>query len=225
VGRLVWRQALSRTGLAFTYVELVFVRHGRPEHVETLDGTPADPELAAVGHEQARAVAQWLAEIGGDAVYSSPMRRARQTAAPIESALGLTATTRDGLSEFDRHATAYVPMEVLKASDPAAYRSMVGGDYLSDVEDPTQWFATVVDTVDGIVDLHPGQRVVVVCHGGVINAYLGHCLGFPPEDFLRFDVDYTSVTRIMASSQGHRSVASVNERSHFRGRADLAVRD
>lgn len=206
-------------------MELIFVRHGRPLHVETLDGSPADPELAAIGHRQAQAVAEWLTESRADAIYSSPMRRAVQTAAPIASGLGMTVSIGDGLSEFDRHASAYVPMEVLKATDPGAYRSMVRGDYLADVDDPESWFSNVVTTVDGIVERHPGQRVVVVCHGGVINAYLGHCLGFSPADFLRFDVDYTSVSRVMASSQGHRSVVSVNERTHFRGDPELAVRD
>ena len=63
-------------------VELIFVRHGRPEHVETTDGTPADPPLSEVGHAQAAAVAMWLAEERIDAIYSSPMQRARQTSQP-----------------------------------------------------------------------------------------------------------------------------------------------
>ena len=70
-------------------MELIFVRHGRPEHVQTSDGSPADPPLAEVGHLQAAAVAQWLKEEPVDHIYSSPMRRAMETAKPIEEALGL----------------------------------------------------------------------------------------------------------------------------------------
>ena len=78
--------------------------------------------------------------------------------------------------------------------------------------------------VDRIVAEHRGQRVAVVCHGGVINAYLGHCLDFPWDDYMRFDVDYSSVSRVMVSSKFQRSVASVNERPHFVGHPHLAVR-
>jgi probable phosphoglycerate mutase len=206
-------------------VELIFVRHGRPEHVVTDDGSPADPPLSEVGHEQAAAVADWLAEEDINAIYSSPMQRARQTSAPIEAALGMSASIREGISEFDKDSQVYVPTEVLKETDREAWLKMASGDFMTEMGDPAEWVAHVVSTVEAIVEDHPGQRVAVVCHGGVVNAYLAHCLDFSPEDFMRFDVDYTSVTRFMASSRGHRSVIAVNERTHFRGRPHLAIRD
>jgi probable phosphoglycerate mutase len=206
-------------------VELIFVRHGRPEHVETDDGSPADPPLSPIGHLQAAAVADWLAEEDIDAVYCSPLRRARETAAPLERVLGLSAVVREGISEFDRHATAYVPMEVLRNTDREAWLRIASGGYFDEMADPSAWFDGVIGTVERIVEDHRGQRVAVVCHGGVVNAYLAHCLESSFENFLRFDVDYTSVTRVMASAEGHRSVAAINERTHFRGRPDLAVRD
>ena len=206
-------------------MELIFVRHGRPEHIETDDGTPADPPLSAVGHEQATAVAEWLAEERIDAIYSSPMQRARQTSRPLEETLGMSAAVRDGISEFDRYSSSYVPTEVLKATNREAWLKMASGDFMEEMGDPGAWMRSVVDTVERIVADHPGQRVAVVCHGGVVNAYLAHCLEFTPERFMRFDVDYTSVSRVMASSRGPRSVIAINERTHFRGRPELAVRD
>ena len=206
-------------------VELIFVRHGRPEHVVTNDGSPADPPLSDVGHEQAAAVADWLGEEEIHAIYSSPMQRARQTAAPIEVSLGMQATIREGISEFDRDSVSYVPTEVLKKTDRDAWLKMASGDFMAEMGDPAAWVAHVVATVEAIVESHPGQRVAVVCHGGVVNAYLAHCLDFAAEDFMRFDVDYTSVTRCMASTRGHRSVIAINERTHFRGRPGLAIRD
>lgn len=211
--------------LGFGAVELIFVRHGRPEHVETDDGSPADPPLSAVGHAQASAVASWLSEEHIDAIYTSPMRRARQTSAPIEAAIGIEAEVRDGISEFDRYSSQYVPQEVLRETNREAWLKLASGDYMAEVGDPAGWMGDVVTTVETIVEDHPGERVAVVCHGGVVNAYLAQCLEFPPERFLRFDVDYSSVTRIMASSRGHRSVIAINERTHFRGRPELAVRD
>ena len=105
-------------------MELVFVRHGRPMHIEDAEGA-ADPPLAEVGHEQARRVADWLMTAGIDALYSSPMQRAMQTAAPFADASGLEMLIRDHLREFDHEGSSYVPTEVLKATDPEAYRARI----------------------------------------------------------------------------------------------------
>jgi len=160
--------------------------------------------------------------MGVDALYSSPMRRAMQTAEAIGGATGLVPTVRDGLSEFDRDSPAYVPMEVLKETDRERWDELATGSF-GDAERTAQFIATVNHAVDEVVADHRSQRVVLACHGGVVNAYLARCLGFDADTFLRFDVDYTSVTRVFASSHGHRSVLSVNERTHLRGRSDLAI--
>jgi len=204
-------------------MELVFVRHGRPVHLEDVEGA-ADPPLADVGHEQAQRLSEWLVTIGIDALYSSPMQRAMQTAAPFASASGLEVVVRDHLREFDHLGSSYVPTEVLKATDPEAYRERIASGFLDDDFDAAQFRSDVVAEVDRIVAEHRGQRVAVVCHGGVINAYLGQCLDFPPDDYMRFDVDYSSVSRVLVSSKFQRSIESINERPHFVGHPHLAVR-
>ena len=203
-------------------VELVFVRHGQPERVVRHDGQPADPPLSEIGRQQAEAVAEWLGEMGIDALYSSPLRRALATAEAISAVTGLAPSVRTGLSEFDRDSPAYVPMEVLKQTDRERWNELATGSF-GDTERTAQFIATVNAAVDEIVAAHRSQRVAVACHGGVVNAYLARCLGFDPDAFLKFDVDYTSVTRVFASSHGHRSVLSVNERTHLRTRPDLAI--
>lgn len=204
-------------------MELVFVRHGRPVHIEDAEGA-ADPPLADVGHEQAQRVSNWLMTAGIDALYSSPMNRAMQTAAPFAEASGLEMIIRDHLREFDHEGSSYVPTEVLKATDPQAYRERISGGFVDEDFDVVGFQAGVVAEVDRIVTDHRGQRVAVVCHGGVINAYLGHCLEFAADDYMKFDVDYSSISRVMVSSKFQRSIASVNERPHFFGYPHLAVR-
>lgn len=201
----------------------MFVRHGRPVHLENVAGA-ADPPLADIGHEQAQRVGEWLLTAGVDALYSSPMQRAIQTAAPFAETSGLAMTIREHLREFDHGGSSYVPTEVLKASDPEAYRQRIANGFLDDDFDGARFRADVVAEVDRIVGDHRGDRVAVVCHGGVINAYLGHCLALPKDDYMRFDVDYSSISRVMVSSTYQRSIASVNERPHFAGRPHLAVR-
>ena len=73
----------------------------------------------------------------------------------------------------------------------------------------------VVAAIESIVATHPGHRVAVVCHGGVINAYAAHVLGI--EDPLFFLPTYTSISRVFAASTGERSIASLNEAAHLRG--------
>ena len=52
----------------------------------------------------------------------------------------------------------------------------------------------------------------MVCHAGVINAYLGHVLGI--DAGLAFPIDYTSISRVLAGRDGRRTVFSVNETQH-----------
>ena len=101
---------------------------------------------------------------------------------------------------------------------------MASGAMSGSPETLSSWYTTTVTQVEAIVRAHSGQRVVVVCHGGVINAYLARCLDFDIQNFMKFDVDYTSVTRVLASEAGHRSVKSVNETTHFRNQPHLMVR-
>ena len=69
-------------------MELILVRHALPQRVDGPQGAggragPADPELSATGHEQARHLAEYLAQERIGAVYASPLRRAVQTAQPL----------------------------------------------------------------------------------------------------------------------------------------------
>jgi len=54
----------------------------------------------------------------------------------------------------------------------------------------------------------------VVCHGGVINAWVSHLIGL--ERVFLFEPGYTSVSRFFAASSGHRTLASLNEAAHLR---------
>ncbi len=188
-------------------MELLLIRHALPVRVDGgPHAGPADPHLAPRGAEQAAALAGWLADEGVHALWSSPMRRALETAAPVAAALGLSVTVDEGLAEFDREADSYIPIEELKAAnDPRWYEVP---------ERPEHFVAVVVETVERVIAAHPGQRVAVICHGGVVNAYAGHVLGI--DDPLFFLPAYTSISRILASSAGPRSIGSLNETAHVR---------
>jgi probable phosphoglycerate mutase len=87
--------------------------------------------------------------------------------------------------------------------------------------DRSTWNATVVDTIEQLIAAHRGQRIAVVCHGGIINAWAGHVLDLGPQMF--FNPDYTSINRFVAASSGERSIVSLNETAHLRAAPDLRL--
>jgi probable phosphoglycerate mutase len=200
-------------------VDLLWVRHGEPERIAAGTGVPADPALTARGREQAERLAAWLATEPVDVVLSSPQRRAIETAEPIARAHGLEVQVTQGLIEYDAHSDSYIPMEELRATNDPHLMAMYEGRWEEFGAEPAEVFrARVTTTVDEIVAAHPGRRVVAVCHGGVINTAFAIALGL--ERHLWFEPHYTSLSRMIASRTGVRSVASLNERAHLDGRRD-----
>lgn len=195
-------------------MEIVLVRHGLPLRVELETGI-ADPELAAEGHEQAAKMAAYLGVEDVEAVYVSPLRRALETASPLCKVLGLEAVVSEGVAEFDRNSREYVPVEELRATNDPRWEKLLRGEWDGVDEDPSLFKARVVETVEDMIARHPGGRVVVVCHGGVINQYLAHVLGIETHVGF-FYPKYTSIHRVMAARSGQRSIVSINEASHLR---------
>jgi probable phosphoglycerate mutase len=164
-----------------------------------------------VGRSQAEQMATWLQHETIDQLYSSPMARARETALPLARAQGLEVLIRDGVAEFDRHARAYVPVEKLKEIDYERWLKLMKGEVDVDFD---AFAGLVIDTLEEIVDGHPGGRVAVTCHGGVINVWTAHVIGFAPRMF--FNPDYTSINRYQCARTGERSVITLNEAVHLR---------
>lgn len=194
-------------------MELIFVRHALPQRVEGNDG-PADPELSATGHEQARRLAEYLASERIGAVYASPLRRAAQTAEPVAASQGLDVVVDEGIAEYDRAAAEYIPIEQLKAEGLPGWQDVLTGQAQRAAGvDPYAFRTAVVEAVEAIIAANPGGAVAAVCHGGVINVALGSVLGV--ERPLWFEPGYTSMSRMLASRGGIKSVASLNELAHL----------
>jgi probable phosphoglycerate mutase len=190
-------------------MELILIRHGLPIR----DEADSDPPLSDTGHDQAQRIARWLAPEDIDAVVASTMRRAVQTAEPYVALKGHELSTHDGIVEFDRGSGAYIPMEELKRDNYEAWKAFVQGGYDMDIG---VFQKTVVEALEAIIAANVGKRVVVFCHGGVINVWTAHVLGMhPPRLF--FEPAYTSVHRFLCARSGQRNVVSLNETAHLRG--------
>lgn len=199
-------------------MELIIVRHGRPERVVGA-AEAADPNLTDVGHQQAEATAEFLMGEQIDHIVSSPMARARQTAAPLAEKLGLTVQIVDGIAEMDRHSDSYIPEEEMKdhpevweqwQKDPLA----IFGD-----SSPEEFQATVLAAMDSIIAEHRGKNVAVFCHGGTTMAFVNHALGIVNEGvdlLMTLSPSYCGISRVAANSKGLRTVRSSNETGHVR---------
>ncbi len=195
-------------------MELLLIRHALPVRIEAAEG-PADPPLADLGHRQAEALAEALADEGVAVLVTSPLRRATETAAPLARVLGIDAEVVDGLAEYDRTSDWYIPIEELRAAGDARWQEYLEDHWGTDRgHDPDGFRAGVVRTVEDLVAAHPGRKVAAVAHGGVINAYVAHVLQTPKAGV--FEPAYTSITRVLAASTGQRMMKSMNEAAHVR---------
>jgi probable phosphoglycerate mutase len=191
--------------------ELLLVRHGRPQ------SGALDPPLNEEGLEQVHALARILADEPITAVVCSDLVRAQQTADIIGRATGRTPYSLPGLREWGLSADSmeYVALEVM-GDDAPQVRAFNEGrfmDYVPELVDIDDFRQKVVGSFDQIIGDHPGGRVVVVCHGGTINAYVGQLVGIP--DIFWFYPEYTSVSRMDTRPGGRVIVRSLNEVHHL----------
>lgn len=193
-------------------MELFLIRHGKPEMVETNDGSPADPSLSALGKVQAQSMAEWLADTEFDIIVASSLKRAYETAEPLAAARKQTIQVESGVAEFDKDSDCYVPMETLKKTNYKRWQGMMKGEFGPDV-DFNAFSETVINTIEGLVQNNQGKKVAVICHGGVINVWTAHVMGCQPKMF--FAPDYTSISRYRAASSGERSIVNLNEAVHL----------
>jgi len=196
-------------------VDLLLIRHAEPVRIAPGSSpVPADPGLTPRGRLQAVRLAQWLEHEPVDAVLSSPLRRARETAAIVGDGLGLEVETVEGLMEYDAEADHYIPVEEMRETRDHRWRAMIEGRWEElGGEPPDRFRARIVPCVDAVIEHFPGARVAAVCHGGVINVYVAALLGL--ERHLWFEPGYTSITRVAAARTGERSVVTLNETAHL----------
>ncbi len=199
-----------------TAVELLLIRHARPTRLDgEPGGPPADPGLDREGHRQAEALATWLSDEPIDAIWSSTMRRAVETAAPLGDRLDLPVHAEPDLIEADHDATSYVPLEEMGPDaweDPVA--TVFGG------QDPEVFRQRVAGALNRIASAHPSASVAVVCHGAVINSAVADVLDLAVPLF--FAPGYTSISRVLVDRSGRRSLRSLNEMAHLRGRPPVS---
>ncbi len=198
-----------------SHVEIVLIRHAQPERWQG-EG-PADPRLTPEGVAQAQRLVGYLASNGAPtfhSVYSSTMTRAVQTAQALATRLGLHLHTDADLVEYDHHLNFYLPTEEIEEDFETYWANLQQGNYVGHHIDLGALQQRVVGAVDRIIAAHnDGERVAVICHGGVISAYLSSIMGHSKPLF--FEPEYTSISRVRIYPSGRRYVMSANETPHM----------
>ena len=164
---------------------ICFVRHGETDwNTELRMQGHIDLALNAKGEVQARAAGRHFFGVQASALYSSDLLRARQTAQPISEALRLPLILRPALRErhFGRCEGLTFEEIVEQFPDDARAIKRRDPDYVSPGgESRRQHQARILDCVGVLVADHPGQTIVVVTHGGVLDVINRRVRDLPPE--------------------------------------------
>jgi 2,3-bisphosphoglycerate-dependent phosphoglycerate mutase len=176
---------------------VLLLRHAETAAPDRFHGAESDIGLGERGRQQAEAVAPRLAALNPDAVYCSPMLRARQTAEPIARACGLKPVVVPQLHErrmgplsgmrLEEGWHAYVgAMDRWKLGNLEAAHE--GGESYAQMRE------RVVPAFVGLAEGHVGGTIIVVAHGVVIRVLLSSLLeGKSPADFEGFGIDFVAV--------------------------------
>jgi probable phosphoglycerate mutase len=158
---------------------VILARHGETDwNRERRWQGHADPPLNATGRAQAAALARALAAEPLDGVYSSDLRRARETAATVAARRGLEVVALEELREIDVGEWSGLTSRELEARFPTGWkRHRAGGDGWEHGETHHAMSARIVAAISRIAAAHPDGRVLCVIHGGVIRALLARAEG------------------------------------------------
>jgi len=210
----------------------ILVRHGESlwNGERRIQGNQ-DPALSPRGRRQvallaARLRAHLPTPVAG--IYTSPLRRAAETAQRIAEAFGLPVVPEPDFREMGLGAWEGLTVAEVRAAFPGAYERWLedpatfpppGGECLK------AFSARVVRAFESAGARHAGADVVVVSHGGVIKALLCHVLGLNPGSLFRIKQDNTAVSQVELDGEVRR-VVLVNDTCHLSGAgAGLVPRD
>lgn len=177
---------------------LLLIRHGENDWLKKgilVGHTPGVP-LNARGLEQAAVLCDVLQSLPIRAIYSSPLQRAVETAAPLAEALGLPVQVRPGLVDTNVGEWAGRELRELRRlpdwkrvqGEPSTFR-FPGGESFAELQQ------RMVQEVEEIVSKHkPRERVALFFHADPIKLVLAHFLGMPLDQFQRLSIAPGSIS-------------------------------
>jgi len=182
--------------------------------------------LSELGRRQTAAAAEALVAVPVEAIYSSPLSRARQTAEIIAGRLGLEIRTDPRLKEIDvgvfqdklrSEVDSLYPAELARWLSGDVEFRIPGGESRADL---ARRGAAAFEAI-----ARSGQgHVVVVSHGGLLVATIKALLGIPPDGPPK-SLENGSITRLAWSDGGDKALLCVNQTDHLRSLGPAAAGD
>ena len=202
--------------------QIILIRHGEqdiPNPRTGPVGDTIDPPLSARGRRQAELVGLKFSTARIDVVYASPLKRAFETGVQVARHHRLQPIVVPDLREVEVFRD--IPPE--KSALEFLGQGLLDGvrermlhekrwDVYPHSESSFDFRKRTVNAIEAIISANEGKRVAVACHGGVINAYVGHVIGSPFDMFFR--PAHTSVS-IVYSGHGVRALQSLNDVHHL----------
>ena len=182
---------------------LVLVRHGVTAHTveKRFSGglASANPGLSDEGRDQIRSVAAWLAPLAEriDAVITSPVRRARESAEILAEGLDHPLAVEDGFAEMEFGAWDGLTFEEVHERDRAGMEAWLGSVDVVPGESGESFAAVqsrVLAALGRVLEAHAGKTVVVVSHVTPIKTLVAHTLAAPLSAVFRMELAPASVT-------------------------------
>jgi glucosyl-3-phosphoglycerate phosphatase len=155
---------------------LVLWRHGQTAwNAQRRFQGHSDISLDETGHEQARSAARYLAAMRPDAIFSSDLARAAETAGYLGELTGLPVQLDKDLRERGGGAWEGLTDQEIRENYPEAYAEWIppDGEPVSAVAD------RVSATLERIADSSAGSLAVIVSHGAAINLGISQLVGLP----------------------------------------------
>lgn len=210
------------SGPTSTARRLYLIRHGRVDFGSrnfrtSPRGRQWDPPLDERGRQQAtRLAARLVLSERPPAVYASPFTRCIQTLEPYVERTGLSPTVDEEVGEVFVGAWEGLSFEEIVSEDEELARMFREQEAMFSLapggETGEQLRRRVSAAVEGILGRHTQEDVLVVTHGGVINAYLGHLLGLEQDMF--FLPDNASINSVAVEGETRR-VRFLNDVRHL----------
>jgi probable phosphoglycerate mutase len=191
---------------------VLLVRHGQtPTTGKVLPGRAHGLHLATAGTQQAQRVAERLAALPAiDAIYSSPLERARETAAPIAARQGMKVRIDKGLLECDfGDWTGLELKKLMKLPEWGTVQRAPSTFTFPNGESFTAMQTRMISAIDRLRARHTGGVVVCVSHADPIKAAVAHAAGTHIDMFQRIVISTCSITAI-AYGHGAPVVLTVN---------------
>jgi probable phosphoglycerate mutase len=180
--------------------ELILIRHGETDwNREQRFQGQTDVPLNATGHAQAARLAQRLGDDRPDAFYTSDLRRARETAAPLARAWGREPEALVGLREQHFGLLEGLDVPTIQARHPDLWRLWLQQheDFAAPGGESARQFHTRVwNTVQTLAASATGQRLAVVTHGGVLDMLWRTAHGLPLSGLRACAIPNTGINRL-----------------------------